>query len=357
MGYLEKLVAMPTVSSNLAANNAALDYIQAELNHHELYVKRYEFNGYGALVATTSKDTRTPKVLLAAHLDVVPGPDSVFTLREADSKYFGRGVFDMKFAIASYLEMLQALQGDLRDYDFGIMLTTDEEEGGLNGVKPLVELGYKPQVVVLPDGASNWQIETFAKGFILGSISTSGKSAHGSRPWEGDSASFKLVNLLHELQAFFSGQTHSTNTLNISKLEAGEAKTQIPALAKAFVDIRFMSNTERDKIIHFIDMLCHKYDATLAIEPLEGHPCMNELTNPLIKTFADCVTATTGQEVSGTISYGASDARFFAGINVPAIICRPPGGGQHADDEWIDKRGYEQYSQILVDFLHKVARR
>lgn len=354
--YLATLVSHRTVSSDQAANNKSLDYLEAFFRDRGLYIQRYSFNGHGALVATTINGSKTPKVMLAAHLDVVPGPDELFTLREEDGKYFGRGVFDMKMAIASYMHVLDTVQDDLHAYDLGIMITTEEEIGGLEGVRRLIEIGYRPTVCVLPDGASNWQVETFAKGIIYGRVITRGKSAHGSMPWEGDSATIKLIGFLSDLKAHFLDQTLDTNTLNVGMLSGGDAINQIPAEATASLDIRFLSMEDRERIINKIDFLCDKYDTTFEETPLYGNPCVNELTHPLIKPFVDSITAVTGREVSGTISYGASDARFFATIDVPCIITRPDGGGQHSDHEWVDKKGYEQYPYVLIDYLNKVAR-
>lgn len=354
--YLKRLIAERTVSSDIQANSTTLDYLETFFTEKGLFVTRYDFDGYGSLVATTRQNAKDSKVLLAAHLDVVPAPDYLFELREEDGKYMGRGTFDMKFSIASYMHMVDQLADQLDSYDFGIMITTEEEIGGLNGVAKLVQLGYKPEVVILPDGAGDWQIETLAKGFIYGHITTHGITAHGSKPWDGDSATFKLFDLIQELRAFFVDQSLNTNTLNIGMLEAGTAMNQIPARAEASLDIRFVSMAEKEKIIAHITKLCETYDATYREEPLGGYPCINDLSNPLIKSFAESVQHVTGVTPSGTISTGASDARFFAGIGVPAIICRPPGGGQHADTEWIDTVGFEQYHDVLVHYLQNVAR-
>lgn len=354
--YLKKLIAERTLAQDKQTNNVALDYLETFFAEKGLFVKRYDFNGHGALVATTRKNAKNPAVILAAHLDVVPGPDYLFELREEDGKYMGRGTFDMKFAIASYMHVLDTLQDQLEAYDFGVMITTEEEIGGLNGTALLVEQGHKPDVVILPDGAGDWNIETLAKGFLYGQVTTRGIAAHGSKPWDGDSATFKLLDFMQELRTFFTDQALNTNTLNISVLSGGTAINQIPAEASASLDIRFVSMAEKEKITDHIQQLCKVYDATYYEEPLGGYPCISDLEHPLVKPFAESIQTVTNITPSGTISTGASDARFFASIGVPVIICRPAGGGQHADSEWIDKLGFEQYSQVLVDYLNKVAR-
>jgi acetylornithine deacetylase/succinyl-diaminopimelate desuccinylase-like protein len=354
--YLQQLVARRTVTSDQQANQDALDYLEDFFAEHGLYCVRRTFAGYGTLVATTKKNNKTPRVLLSAHIDVVPGPDEVFSSEERDGKYLGRGVFDMKFAIASYMEVLDSLGDNVADYDLGIMITCDEEIGGTEGVRRLVDLGYKPGVCILPDGAADWQLETFAKGVIHGKVTVTGTSSHGSKPWEGDSATFKLVDLLHELKQHFADQTLNTNTLNIGLISGGKALNQTPDSAEASLDIRYIALSDRKNIIAVLAGLCQKYQATFAELVLYGYPCINNLDDPMIQPFVESVHTVTGYKATGTVSTGGSDARFFTPIAVPCIICRPAGGNQHANEEWIDKAGALQYTDVIIDYLNKIAK-
>lgn len=354
--YLQQLIARRTVTADQQANQDGLDYLENFFAAHGLHCVRRTFAGYGTLVATTQKNDLSPTVMLAAHLDVVPGADEVFTLEEEGGKYFGRGVFDMKFSIACFMALLDQLGQDIKDYSLGIMITCDEEIGGFYGVSPLMNLGYRPKVMVLPDGSKDWQIETFAKGVIHGTIHVRGRAAHGSMPWEGDSATFKLVDLLQELKRHFDGQTLNTNTLNIGPLQGGKVINQVPERASAGLDIRYMAPSDRGILMAVITDLCDRYDATFDEIEVSGNPCINELTNPMIAPFVESIKTVTGVTARGLVSHGGSDARYLTPLKIPAIICRPPGGGQHANAEWIDKKGAHQYIDVLIDYLNKVAR-
>ena len=69
------------------------------------------------------------------------------------------------------------------------MFTTDEELGGENGVGELLKHGWSAGLAVIPDGGENWQVESAAKGPLRAEIvCLAGRSAHGSRPWEGENA-------------------------------------------------------------------------------------------------------------------------------------------------------------------------
>lgn len=354
--YLRQLISMPTVSSDHAANNKALDYLQAFFEERGLYVMRYSFNGVGSLVATIKKDDKTPKVLLAAHLDVVPGEPAQFTLRKEEGKYFGRGVFDMKLAIAAYMQVVDTLHYNLSDYDFGIMITADEEVGGSNGVERLVDLGYHPEICILPDGAENWEIEVLAKGLWWSRLRVNGVAAHGSRPWEGDSASFKMIDLLHDIKQAFANQAPLTDTLNIGTMRSGETVNQVPAYAEADLDIRYLSEESLQKVKDEILQLCEKHAASLEVI-VHGLPCINSLENPYIKTYKELVEQTVGITPQGVVAHGGTDGRFFTAIDVPCIISSPEGGNRHGADEWVSVQSAETFTQILHKYLEKVARK
>lgn len=355
--YFATLISQRTVSADHQTLNASIDYLQNFFAERNLYTQRYDFNGYGALVATTVKDSKTPRIALTVHIDVVPATDDLFTLRLQDGKYFGRGVYDMKFALATYMAVIDALfsEGTLSEYDLGIIVTTDEEIGGHNGILRLVDMGYKPAICVLPDGGENWNIETLAKGVSYGHLYADGKTAHGSRPWEGESAILKLMDALKDLRELFADQKLMSNTLNIGKIDGGEAINQIPSAAHATLDIRYMRHEDRLHLYDQMQAMFERHDVRYE-EEFYDKPCVTDLEHPLVKSFIDSVEHITGQRPSGTLSVGGSDARHLAKYDIQAILTHPEGGNQHAAGEWISKKGVHDFYDVLIDYLNKVAR-
>ena len=138
--YLSTLIQFKTRPNNLIENRKAFDYLEQQFSRHNLHVTRSSQNGHESIVATVKK-TKQPTVFFAAHMDVVAASDKMFTLREDDTNYYGRGTYDMKLAIASYLVMLDRLHDDLEHYDIGFMITGDEEVGGIDGAGRLLDEG------------------------------------------------------------------------------------------------------------------------------------------------------------------------------------------------------------------------
>ena len=91
---LIKLVSFQTVPYNEAENVKQINWIKEQLKGLPLYFEEYSSKGHPSLVITTQK-TKSPKLWLIAHLDVVPADPSSFTVTIENGKMMGRGVLDM----------------------------------------------------------------------------------------------------------------------------------------------------------------------------------------------------------------------------------------------------------------------
>ena len=352
---LRKLVAFRSTADDVAATHQALDYVASFVAVRGMHVERYESNGHESLVATIKPGNKTPKVMLAAHLDVLPAPDELFELRKSGGKLYGRGVLDMKYAIASYLQIIDEQQDSLQDLDFGLMITTDEELGGVDGVGQLVTEGYLPQVCVLPDGDDNWQIQLFSKGFLYIQLQAYGTPAHGSRPWLGDNAILPLMDAIRDIQALFVGQSTNTPTLNVGKIQGGTAANQVADYAEALIDIRFNNHDEKQTILQQVQDICTAHGVTLSVH-IDGDTTSYSLDNPYIAPFAQLITEVTGVTVTGSRTLGTNDTRFYTPYNVPCISFYPTGDGHHGPEEWIDEKAFYQFKEIIDRYLQQMAR-
>jgi succinyl-diaminopimelate desuccinylase len=353
---LQQLVAIPSVSGHYEPSKQIMDFCANYLRDRGMYVTEFVENNFPSLITTTRK-TKTPTLMLAGHLDVVPAPEHMFKLRLESGIYYGRGVWDMKNNVASYLRIVDELKDNLSDYDFGIMLTSDEEPFGNYGTGMLTEKGYLPKVAYLPDAIESWHIQTFAKGCWFAEISALGVSAHGSRPWEGDSASIRLVRILERIAKLFEQrQQRETATLNIGIIRSGEQINQIPASALATLDIRYVEPDDMSAIVSEINAICDAEGATIRTVREDDGPVNNDITDPYMAAFADCMESFLGHKPETVRQCGTSDARYFSKHNIPVILTSPIGGGYHSDDEWLDAADYERFHQLLKTYVDRVAK-
>jgi succinyl-diaminopimelate desuccinylase len=247
---LSHLIRMPTVTSDHATNRAATDWVQEQLYGLPLKFKRFEHNDVSSLIATTPavSNPKKPKLWLYAHIDVVPGTPDEFKPVERDGKLFGRGVFDMKYAIALYIKLLCDLGEDLKSYDLGLIIVSDEEGAGENGAGYLASLGYAGKAMLLPECGTSWSLETGAKAVHRWRVTAAGHSGHAARPWLGTNAIDRLTAFLDRIRSQFptepcGNQDHLHNTINIGTIQGGAAANQIPGSAEATFDIRLIPDT------------------------------------------------------------------------------------------------------------------
>ncbi len=348
---LKQLIKFKTLSKDTKENERALEWIISKIpKSYKTEIKNY--NGHPALFIGGN----SPALCLQAHIDVVPGTEDSFDPKEIDGKIYGRGTYDMKFAIASYIDILNNIDPD--KHNIGVLITSDEEIGGFNGVAKAIENGYSPEFVFLPDGGDNWEFDIRAKGAYHFTIKTKGVSGHASRPWEGVSAICKLIDIINELKAYFpkpeEGEFQSS--INIGKIEGGEATNQIAEDASCNIDIRFTTKEEEREIKEKLKEIEDKYKEVEIIEDIYAPLFESNPESSYFKEF-EKIAREYNKEISKGFAHGASDARHFHSVGIPTMVIKPKGGGTHSKEEWVDIRDVEQFSRVVEEFARKITKK
>lgn len=350
---LKRLISFSSLSHDTVENIRLLDFVEKLLIKH-LLVKRFSFHGHPSLVATT-RHTKKPKIFLVAHTDVVEGSEQIFQLKKRDGKFYGRGVLDMKFAIACFLRLVKELGNSAKKYDFGIMLTSDEEIGGFDGVEYLLKKGYGAEFVFLPDGGVNWQIERGAKGMWQVDFEVHGKTAHAAHPWSGENAIMTFFRFLADLEKEFishdcDGKDHYHDTLTVTQIRGGEAQNQVPGSVQASINIRYIPETSKQTLENRIQRIAKKYPAVSFKEQVHGCAWITDVSHPFIQEYV-ATAKRHGIAVGTAFSHGSSDGRFFAACGIPVLTVWPMGAGHHSEKEWIAIKDMEIYYQILKKWI------
>lgn len=348
---LAKLVSVPSFYDDSTACKAVIDFISQEIEAAKIFtITRSSDSETNPWIIATTQNTKKPDILFAAHADVVPAPAELFTMRKQEGKFYGRGVYDMKSAIACYLELIKNHSDQLRTLNIGFLFTTDEERNGKT-VLDVLAAGLRPKVVFLPDGGDNWHVEKRAKGLYAIELSANGKTAHGSRPWEGENALHILQDALHTLRAHYPYTTPSHSTLSINKIVGGEVINQVADSALAQIDFRSFSVADLENYRRLVAEVAKKHNLNI-VEINSGTPCSFDPESSAVQSFLKALRRFTGKDsVDYCDSYGASDARHFALYNIPSIIMQPVGGGRHADDEWILASDLSRYYCFIEQWL------
>jgi acetylornithine deacetylase/succinyl-diaminopimelate desuccinylase-like protein len=357
---LSELVAMPTLTDQTATCRAAIDWIRYYIRDLPLHYHEIVHRDHPSLVITT-RDTRRPKLMLHAHLDVAPASPGAFKLSEREGKYWGRGVFDMKFAAACYLKLLHELGPELPDYDLGVTFTTDEETtGGADGAAFLAGAGWGGDVMLNPDAVPGWAIQRAAKGLVRFRIDSDGVTGHGSRPWMYRNAIRQLMDVLDDIQARFPVEPcgdplHIHPTMNIGLIEGGAMANQVPGHAFAEIDIRIIpGQTSADAVALVQDVArYHEYVTadTLALgEPVEIDPASQP-----VRHIQRLVEEVTGARPELVVSHGGSESGYYAERGIPVLMLGPEGGGHHSSSEWISVQALHHFYEVLRRYTEQIA--
>lgn len=346
------LIRFRSVLGNPEAKKEQLDFCVTEFKDiPHVHIQRFHSNGIESLVVTT-QDTKTPDLMLVGHLDVVEADDAAFHPRVEGNQLYGRGSGDMKGAVACMMLAFKHFASSNNRPNIGIMLTNDEEVGGLNGVRYLLEdEHYAPKFSILPDSSTGLdKIVTEQKGLMIVKVVAEGTSAHGSRPFLGDNAIDKLIRIYESIRRQIPELKENKwqTTLSLNMLYAGKAPNQVPDLAEMLLDIRYIHAEDRQWILDLIQSSL--LDATMEIT-VEGHPYHESSTSSSVQSFIRATEKCIDRKVSIVREEGASDARFFTKNNLHVIVNGVSKHNMHGKNESVDIAELEEFYNILVEFI------
>jgi len=346
--FLTDLIKFRSVNGHNNEIKDCVRYIESYLKSASIHYERFYNNDVPSLLIMPEK--RKSKILLMSHIDVVEGEDHQFKPYEKDGYLYGRGSIDDKYAVALSLVLFKTMIGELRaagksqkDMPFGILITGDEESGGINGAKYVLGLISTDFAIAL-DGGSVEKIIVHEKGLCHIKLTASGVSAHGARPWLGINAIEILIEDLSNIKNLFQEDSddHWHKTLNIGKIKAGNAVNQVPDVAEAWVDIRYTENDDIEGIIGSIRKISKSHLDVNFCDPvfISGE---SEHLDRLMKTAEDTILEN---------EHGASDARFLSEYNIPGIVWGANGDmTQHSSQEKINIESLEKLYKIIEKFI------
>ena len=201
---ITKLMKFRTTADNPGEIAGCADFILKYLRNRGMVIRKHVRNGKVSIVATF-RNTLRPEVFFNAHFDVVPAPDHFFSPKITGDKLYGRGSEDCKAQVALLMHLMARISKSKSRPDVGIMLTSDEEVHGRDGVQYLLEKkGYSCNFAVVADGGDNYDVVVRHKGVLQVKVSAKGISAHSAFPWQGsDNAIEKLISAYPKIAKIF----------------------------------------------------------------------------------------------------------------------------------------------------------
>lgn len=317
------------------------------------------------LVAKTSAPGA--RVLLVGHLDTVFPPGSFEGYRERSDVAFGPGVYDMKGGLVVITYALRALSevGLLPSIALAFVAVSDEEIGSPSGRKILAKVAAEAGAscgLVFESGRAADEIVTQRKGIAFADVVATGKPAHaGNAHAQGKNAIWALarfVDAAQQLTNYGAGVT-----VNVGRIEGGEAANTVPASAKAVLDLRFERADDAEAL--FVALSAAAKTAAASVEgtqvevtvrPLRAALERTPASQALLAKYALCATEAGLGGGEAPLQGGASDANTLAELGIPAIDgLGPRGSGFHTPEERMELTSLIPKTEALIRFLSTFA--
>jgi succinyl-diaminopimelate desuccinylase len=344
------LVRKPSVTP---VDAGAMDLLQSVLEGLGFRCRRLPFGEVENLYAR--RGDVGPNFCFAGHTDVVPVGDAAawreqpFGGEEIDGVLHGRGVVDMKGAVAAFIAAVSQVLGEGEpEGSISLLITGDEEGPGHDGTRRVVELLLAEGEVIdhclVGEPTSSAELGDMIKvgrrGSLNAVITVDGVQGHVAYPHRAANPLPVLIELLHRLIAHKLDEGYpefQPSNLEVTDLEVGNpAHNVIPARAKAKLNIRFNPNWRGAELIAWL-----QEEVIRAGKGFEGHVYLDAratgeafYTEPgrFTELVAHVVRQVTGRTPEMSTSGGTSDARFIRDL-CPVVEMGLVGSTMHMVDE------------------------
>src|SRR5215204_2858184 len=347
----ERLITYDT--SNVDGLRAAAGFIKGWLEAREIDVVDHKFGDLHALSAVVGppEDRAAATLVLHGHFDVVPGRPEQFVPRVEDDRMYGRGSYDMKGALAAMMCVLR----DCADQDgvrVRFVCVPDEESEDIERrtSDDLVRRGLVGDFAITGE-PTNLHVGIQAKGVLACRLIVHGRAAHGSTPWLGDNAVLKAIDVFRRIESLpfsrESSELFDRPSINLGRINGGDALNKVPDLCSMVVDIRYLPNQDPEDLLAQIRSI----PDIEVVKTFTRVPAYVSRSNPYVIALVSAVGRLTEGESMSVGRDGASDASSFLQAGIPAVEFGPAGAGHHGPDEWVSISSLARYHQALCDFV------
>ncbi|HEU5299506.1 MAG TPA: M20 family metallopeptidase [bacterium] len=315
-----------------------------------------------------------PELLFTSHMDTVPvgNPKSwrhdPFGAEIVGTRMHGRGAADAKASLAGMVAAMEALatvlplRGTLT-----LAAVSDEEVGGVKGMEYLVDRGLvRPDHVVVGEITTN-RLATAEKGVLWLRVTTHGRAAHGSTPWEGSNAVSAMLKVLAAIESRVGSRLRTLShpltpppSLSIGTIRGGVATNVVPDWCEATVDRRTLPNETIPEAVAEVERVVadlQREDPHLQadVEVIQSGPPIETAPDAPVVAAAQAVARELALPAEPVGYQQASDGRFFAERGIPTILFGP-GEPElaHTVDESVDVNEVVTAAKFYALLAHRM---
>ncbi|HXC96782.1 MAG TPA: M20 family metallopeptidase [Edaphobacter sp.] len=358
---LRQLVEQESPSEDRAAVNAALELVISLAQEHKAHTKRHRQREFGDVLEVKFGSVRSTQkpVLLLGHLDTVwsLGTLKQMPWREAQGRYWGPGVLDMKAGVVMALTALAVLREMKLSRPVTLLLNSDEEVGSPISRAITEQLALDSSAVFVLEPAQGLAYKTARKGVGLYHVEVEGVGAHSGVDFErGHSAVLELAKQIQTVSNFTDLKRKLT--VNCGIIAGGTRSNVVPSYAHTEVDVRIAKASDAS----YVEKLFRKLKVSdpyckLSVTGGINRPPM-ERKSGTIALFkkARAIAGELGFVLDEAATGGGSDGNFTAALGVPTLDgMGAVGEGAHALHESVVIEHLMPRTALLAAMIARVG--
>jgi glutamate carboxypeptidase len=337
--HLYELVQQESPSEDRQAVNAAMALAEHWAREQGARVKRHKQREFGDVLELQFGPSRSKQkpVLLLGHLDTVwpIGTLKKMPWREADGRYWGPGVLDMKAGVVMALTALSTLREMKLSRPVTLLLNSDEEVGSPIS-RPITErLASESAAVLVLEPAQGLAYKTTRKGVGNYHVEVTGVGAHSGVDFEkGRSAVLELAKQVQTISSFTN--LARKLTVNCGVIAGGTRSNVVASQAWTEVDVRIAKASDAPYVEKlFRSLKVSDPQCMLTITGGINRPPMERKAGTIaLFKKARSLAAELGFALEEAATGGGSDGNFTAALGVPTLDgMGAVGDGAHAAHE------------------------
>ena len=317
----------------------------------------------------------SPSLWFLGHTDVVPtGPEEMWTFLpfqpgEKDGELYGRGVADMKGAVAAMVVALEnfTLQQPEHPGQIGLLLTSDEEGAAVDGVVRVVEqLKYRkwrPDYCLVGEPSSRQTlgdtVRVGRRGSIHARLQVNGVQGHTAFPENLDNPAHRIAPFLDELvnMEWDTGdEDFPASHCQVASIKGGTGATNVtPANVELRVNFRNGPKSPADSIKSRFEGLLIEHEINdfelewnVSGEPFRSQP------GKLREAVSEAVTSILKTEPELNTGGGTSDGRFFAPLGTEVLELGLVNTTIHQIDERTPVADLDRLQTTYYDIIRRI---
>jgi glutamate carboxypeptidase len=336
---LREFVQQESPSEDPQAVNAAMTLAEDCGKEQEARIKRHKQREFGDVLELRFGSTRSKRrpVLLLGHLDTVwpIGTLEKMPWREADGRYWGPGVLDMKAGVVMALAALSALHELDLDRPVILLLNSDEEVGSPISRAITERLALESAAVMVLEPAQGLAYKTARKGVGHYSVEVTGIASHSGVDFErGHSAVLEVAKLVQTISGFTN--LARKMTVNCGVIAGGTRSNVVASQAHTEVDVRIAKASDAAYVEKlFRGLKVSDPHCKLTVTGGINRPPMERKAGTIaLFKKARSIATELGFTLEEAATGGGSDGNFTAALGIPTLDgMGAVGEGAHAAHE------------------------